>query len=253
MTAKLYYSLHSPSSWSATSTKTGYSASNAATTGIRRPWASNATGAQQLIADLGSSKTIRGLAVQSCPVSAVAAYVDNIATPTTDRGDITPAQASHGIYRGLLAMNVSARYASAYFDSPTLLGANAGVYSVEPAVYEVGAMYAFGAVMDLPVEPLIDSDIDAVWPQSNERLPNGAETVITRGAPFVRINMRFRPSASHDIEKIARIARAGLCWLDLGVAARPELSWPVRWVDDNAQRRFSGGRDQVSLSFREIT
>lgn len=253
MTAKLYYSLHTPSSWSATSTKAGYSASNAGSTGIRRPWASNATGTQQLIADLGSSKTIVGLGIQSSPVSEIFVYADNSATPTTDRGTITPAQASHGIYHGLLAMSVSARYASAYFDSPTMRGADAGVHSIEPAVYEVGALYAFGAVMDLPVEPLIDSDIDAIWPQSNERLPNGAEVVITRGAPYQRINLRFRPGAAHDIEKVARIARGGLCWLDLGVAARPELSWPVRWTDDNAQRRFSGGRDQVALTFREIT
>lgn len=253
MPATLYYSRLSPSSWSATSTKAGYSASNAGSTGIARPWASNATGTQQLIGDLGSAQTVRGICIQSCPVSTIDVRADNSATPTTSRGSITPALARHGVYRGSLGVNISARYLSAYFASPTLLGAGAGVYSKEPAAYEVGAFHAFGAVLTLPCEPLLESDIQHSYPQSVEQLPNGQAMVISRGAPYATISLRFRPTASQDIEQIARIARAGICWLDLGVTARPQLQWPVRMIEEAHARTFQGGADVVTLRFREVT
>ena len=253
MTASLYYSRFTPSAWSATSTKSGYSASNAGSTGIARPWASNVLTDEQLIADLGSSQTVRAVCVQSCPVSTLDVRADNSATPTTSRGAITPAQAGHGVYRGSRAMNASVRYVSAFFASPTLLGATAGAYSREPAVYEVGALYAFGSVLTLPTEPLIDSEIDFEYPQQTEKLPNGQQIVVSRGAPVATITLRFRPSASHVIEQVARIARAGITWLDLGVTARPDLQWPVRFVDDAHGRQFRGGRDVVTLRFREVT
>ena len=253
MAAFLYYSRLSPSSWSATSTKSGYSASNAGSTGIARPWASNATSTQQLIGDLGSTQTVRGICIQSCPVSTIDVRADNSATPTTSRGSITPAQARHGIYRGSLGVNISARYLSAYFASPTLLGAGAGVYSKEPAAYEVGAVHAFGAVLTLESEPLLESEIQHNYPQTTEQLPNGQTLVVSRGAPYAELSLRFRPTAGQDIEQIARIARAGICWLDLGVTARPELQWPVRMVEDTHARSFQGGADVVTLRFREVS
>lgn len=253
MPAILYYSRLSPSGWSATSTKSGYSASNAGSVGVARPWASNVLTDEQLTADLGSAQTVRGICLQSCPVSTVDVRADNSSTPTTSRGAITPAQGRHGIYRGSLGVNISARYLSAFFASPALYGANPGVYSREPAVYEVGAFHAFGAVLTLPTEPLLESEVVPRYPQTIEQLPNGRSVPISRGAPYSEITLRFRPTASQDIEQIARIARGSVCWLDLGVAARPELQWPVQMIEDAHGRQFQGGADTVQLRFREIT
>jgi hypothetical protein len=253
MTASLYYSRLTAASWAATSSKSGYTASNAGSTGIARPWASNATGTQQLTGDLSTTQTIRAIALQSCPLSTADIRVDGSSTPTTSRGAIVPAQAGHGVYRGSLAMNVSARYVSAYWTGPTLLGGNAGVYSREPASYEVGTLYAFGATLSLPCEPLLESDLSFEYPQTVERLPNGQQITVSRGAPVATITLRFRPTASQDIERIARIARAGISWLDLGIAARPDLQWPVKCIEDSIGRQFRGGADAVALTFREVT
>lgn len=254
MTAILYYSQHVPTAWSATTAHASYPASNAGVQQIAAPWAPTAGGIQQLTADLGSSKTIRAIAYQSCPVSAVEARADAaINPPTTVIGSATPQIERHGIYRAHVAADVSARYVSAYFNSPALKGGDPGTYAVSPATYEVGAMYVFGAVLTLPINALIDSEADYNYVHQIERLANGSVVTIERGPPHALIRLDFRPDRTQDVERLARVAQAGICWLNLNIPNRPELQWPIRFADDGFKRTWSGGVDRVSVTLREVT
>ena len=130
-----------------------------------------------------------------------------------------------------------------------------GVYATYgSALMELGAMYAFANTLSLPVEPLIDSGVQYLYPQSAEKMPNGQTVTIARGAPRARITLKFRASAAQDIERIARIARAGLCWLDLGITTDRSLQWPVRYIEDSHSRDFTRPRrEPVTLVFEELT
>lgn len=262
MTALLHYSLFAPSAFSSLRTATpGYEAANTAATPIRKPWVSdvpaNGVNDDWVQHDYGANKSIVAIAVQSCLQGSGSILHGTTSIPATNYGTIsasTVGMGGNGIRKGSWVASVSARYVRADFTNASE-ARGAGVYATYlNALMELGALYCFGASIALPVEPLIDSDIEYAYPQQLEKLPNGQEVQIDRGAPTARIRLRFKAGATHDIEKIARLARAGLCWLDLGIASAPELQWPVRFIDDKHTRSWvRPRREPVNLTFKEIT
>lgn len=261
MTAKLHYNLIAASAFSSLTTAiTGYEAANTATTPIRRPWvgslAANGVNDDWIQHDLGSTKTIAAICLNSCLQGSGQILVGPTSTPATVYGTIsssTVKTGSNGVRKGSFAGAASQRYVRADFTNASNARGDGVFAAYATSLMELGAMYVFGSSMDLAVQPLIDSDYKPRYPQGKTELPNDQVVVIDRGAPSGTITLRFSARTT-DIEQIARIARAGLCWLDLGISARPELQWPVRFVEDTHTRPLaSPRREAVNLVFREIS
>lgn len=261
MTAKLHYGLIAPSAFSSQLTATaGYDASNTGLSAIARPWVSTvaANGANDdwVQHDYGGTKTIAAVAINSCLQSSGQILIGTGTPPATTYGTIdatTVALAQNGVRKGSWSGAGSARYVRADFtNAATARGA--GVFATYGTDFmELGALYVFANSMALPVDPLVDSDYKPRYPQNSTDLPNGQNIRVDRGAPFGTITLRFN-ARDTDIEQIARIARAGLCWLDLGIANAPELQWPVRFIDDTHTRPLARPRrEPVTLSFREVS
>lgn len=259
--ARLHYNLIAPSAFSSLLTPaTGYPVGNTTYTAIKRPWLSSVSGNgvndDWIEHDYGSTKAVAAICLQSCLQGSGSVLVGTTTPPATTYGTIgstTVVMSGNGIRKGSFVGAASARYVRVDFANASNARATDVFAAYGASLMELGALYVFASTIDLPVQALIDSSISYEYPQTRSQLANGSESTIARGAPYTTISLKFRPGAAHDIEKIARLARAGLCWLDLGSTTRPWLQWPVRFSEPSHDRQFSGGRDQVSLSFREVT
>jgi hypothetical protein len=260
MTARLHYGLRAPSAMSESTATSGYTGSNTATSAIRRPWvgtlAANGSNDEWVQHDYGSVVSIAAIAVNSCLQGNGSILYGNANPPVTGYGTInstTVATALNGVRKGSWVNAVNARYIRADFTNASNMRGD-GVFGAYGSNFmELGALYVFASSMTLPVDPLIDSDYKPRYPQGSTTLPNDQMVVVDRGAPSGTITLRFN-ARDHDIELIARIARTGLCWLDLGVASAPHLQWPVRFVDDGHTRPLARPqREMVTLTFREIS
>ena len=116
----------------------------------------------------------------------------------------------------------------------------------------LGALYLFSDVLTLP-DALLRSEVSTTYPQNDVSLPNGTQFTVDRGVPRARITLRWRRPRADDIEQVARIARAGICWLDMEVPEAPWLQWPVRLVQSSIPRQFTtASQDETTLEFLEV-
>lgn len=229
----------------------------------------------------------------SNPPTTVRASI-NASTWPTSIATTTPAAPAkggmdkHGIVKlravnynaNMLPVNYSARYIrlvdsgvnSALGNYPTRAVAPfAFARSLLSSRYEVGAFFAFKQARVFPRKPLAGGvRVSYTTPQADNVLLNQRPSPVSYGPPFASIELDFivgrsptdayaaqigALSGDDDIESIARLARAGLCWLDLGIADKPWLSWPVRFLDAEYTRRHGNAgkkMDMVTLKFQEI-
>lgn len=116
----------------------------------------------------------------------------------------------------------------------------------------LGALYLFSDVLTLP-DALLRSEVATVYPQNEVSLPNGVNFVVDRGVPRAHVSLRWRRSRADDVEQVARIARAGICWLDLEIPNAPWMQWPVRLTQSSLQRQFATAtQDEIALEFTEV-
>lgn len=262
MAIKLHYGLLSAGAFSSLQTPvTGYTVSNTSSTEVRKPWVSplsaNSVNSDWIEHDYGSSKTIAAICLQSMLQSSGTVLIGTVTPPATTYGTVSAATVAtdrHGIRKGSFTGSATARYVR--LNLPAAVDARTtGVFSGYSSTgMELGSLYVFGSTLTLPISALIGPAVGYDYPEGREVLPNLQTISFQRGAPRAKIRLDFLPSATQDIEQAARIAKDQLCWLDLGVAGRPELQWPVRFYAGEHNRDiFPQTRDRLSLAFEEIT
>lgn len=246
MPALLYYSRIAASGYSATTSASGYSASNAGLYAIARPWRSTSTAANDLQANF-SLQTLRGVMVQDTNIASPSVY-----SIASGGGSVllsspgTPPQEPNGRRKILVACNVMAQGCK--------ISAASGTPTDGASYHSVGALYAWGAVMSLLCDPLLGSSVRRVRPRVQADLENGQRADAKTGPAFAdRILLRFRVQAGQDLEAIERLADAGVCGLDLGIANRRDLAWPVVCTARSIERAMSrANQDDVELEFMEV-
>lgn len=246
MPALLYYARISPSGLTATSAASGYSASNADTYAIGRPWRSTSTAANDLQANF-SLQTLRGVMAQDTNIAAPSVYyiASGGGSVLLSAPGVPPAE-PNGRRKILVPCNVSAQ--------GWKLSAASATPTDGASFHSVGALYAWGAVLSLPVDPLIGSRIRRARPRVQSDLANGQQSDAKTGPAYTRaITLRFRVPAGADLEQIERLADAGVCGLDLGIASRRDLCWPVVCRMASIDRAMTrAAQDEVELEFLEV-
>lgn len=148
----------------------------------------------------------------------------------------------------------------AYRSRPDLAGVTA----------EVGALYVFDSFRPLVSTVRNGARVTYNLGREVRETPAGRLYASRRSPPYCEVELDFTvrrsPTSEYrtltglsegddDIEVVARLASAEVCWLDLGIADKPWLSWPVRLVDADFDRRVrvaGGSQDQITLKFREV-
>lgn len=247
MSAKLYYGLIAATSWTAGTSAAGYPPTNAGLSAIRRPWRSTNTVLQSVTENF-TLQNLAGIYVHAVNVDALAGvfYTNSIGTNVALLASPPTVHDGLGRYRLLCSsgLPVNAKGALAQFT---------GVPQGGATYFELGAMYSFGSVLTLPVDPLVGARVRTVRPRVQETLPNGQKADASTGPEFARITLTLRGLRSADLQQIERLANSGLCVLDLGDPQAPGNVWPVRCLMDSVDTALSRARlDEVNLEFEEV-
>lgn len=239
MSAVLRHTVRIPSAVTATSAAASYPASNLLVPSVRRAWRSTGTGAQNIDLTIPSTAS-PWLCVQDCNATQIEVrYGASILV-----GTFATAQDRHG--RRRLSVQIPAT-------ATALRLTLSGTPTDGAGFWQMGAVYVFASSLSLPDNPLLGSEANPSWPQTRVDLPNGERVVIDRGTPRQQLNLRFRTPRTADIDALVRLARAGICWLDLGVTANRELQWPVRFDSDTSTRAFAtAAQDEQAIPLREV-
>lgn len=244
MTMSLLSGAWIPTGATATTAAAGYPASALSVPGVLRGWRTTGIGAQSFTLDLGVSRWITGIGLQAVAGALSGnpqVYADNAATPTTLRGNVTLASDGNGRRKGSLQFSATARYVRV-------------VFTVSSGVLAVGYAPVFGTLTAPPRDPLFgQTRIICGSPQGKNELANGIVEVYDAGPATTDINLAFALAASQSVDFIRSAARAGPCWLDLGLPQRG-LQWPVRHVDAQVTRSLDRyNRETQQIALREIT
>lgn len=219
-----------------------YPATNLITPEVAKPWRSSSGGFGEWTQAQRSGSSDMHLAVQGVGVDITGGNVTaGASSPSGSIGNIAGSIHADGTGRRKATIAVPApnTYTRvAWFKN--------GTY------YEVAALYLFATELQLP-DALLRSEITTEYPQASVKLPNGTEFPVDRGPPRTRITLRWRRPRADDIEEVARIARAGICWLDLQNPDQPGWQWPVRCVSATLPRQLTHARqDEATLEFVEV-
>jgi hypothetical protein len=252
MPAKLHHTLRNLASVTATSAAVSYPATNIKESPVDKPWRSTTNALQNVDIDLGSSLAVTAIAVQGTNAPSITVLADAaINPPTTNRGTLALAQDPVARRKGILEVAATVRYIRLQIPATSVVADDDGTVQ---AYYWIGAVYVFGATLNLPRDPLYGSSaLEAVYPQTSVDLANGQNVTSNDGAPYAEPTLAFSVRSDQDIERAARLARLGVCWLDLGIASERARQWPVRHVQPRLVRRVTRvNGEQVELKLREI-
>jgi len=246
MPALLYYNRIAPGSYSATSAASGYAAANVDGYAIGRPWRSTSTAANDLQANFGL-QTLRGIMVQDTNIATPSVYyIASGGASVLLSSPGVPPQEPNGRRKILVACNVSAQGCK--------LNAASATPTDGASYHSVGSLYAWGAVLSLACDPLTGSSIRRARPRVQADLDNGQRADAKTGPAYAdSIKLRFRVQAGQDLEVIERLADGGVCGLDLGIANRRDLAWPVMCQARSLERAMSrANQDEIELEFFEV-
>lgn len=223
------------------SEQAGYPATNLLTPSVTRRWlATSASGwfRAQRLASTGIHVGMQGLQNQ-CNNTYISTGATTSVSPIP--GAIVPAHTDGaGRRKGNLALPTANTYLVFNFLAPG--GVPCGLSSI----------YFFKSAIALP-DALLRSETRIEYPQADIALPNGVQFPVDQGPPRTRITLRWRRPRANDIEEVARLARAGICWLDLENPDAPWMQWPVRFIGSSIGRQLSGAReDEATLEFVEV-
>lgn len=252
MPVKLHYRPLNLGSVTATSAASGYAAANVRESMVDKPWRSTSNALQNLDIDLGSSRSVVAVCVQGTNAPSLTVFADPTPNPpTTNRGTLTLSQDNNARRKGILEFAASVRYIRLQMPATSVVADDDGTVQ---NYYWIGAVYVFEATLTLPRDPLYgQSTIQHLRPQTSIDLDNGQNVTSNDGAPISLIQLGFSGRSDQDIERAARLARLGICWLDLGIASERWRQWPVRETSETADRRITRiNGEQVELRFREI-
>lgn len=114
----------------------------------------------------------------------------------------------------------------------------------------IGAIFAMTESEDIP-DALLSSETTVEWPQNLVELPNGNSIPVDRGPARTRLSLRYREPRGGDLERIARLARTGICWINMELDDTGQ-QYPVRFVRDFAARSLRAMQDEVSIELLEV-
>jgi hypothetical protein len=244
----LYTSRIIPTTATATSAASGYAATNVLLQALGLPWRSTATTQQDVIIDLGSAQTPRGIGVQDTNATSIviASSPDN--TAYTDRATLSLTNVDRfNRRRGCAAVNTSARYWRLRIASATPPD---GL-----AYWRIGAVYVFGAVTDI-VSPQYGFSVRSNHNESRESLANGREAIAAIGTRCDLVSGKFVVSNTNlIIGSLLADLRTGPVWLDMQVTARLSWTWPLINAansDDETMDMNTPDYTTISLNAREV-
>lgn len=234
-----------PATASATSAASGFAATNVLLQALGAPWRSAATTQQDVIIDLGSAQTPRGIGVQDTNATSIviASSPDNIAY--TDRATLDLTNVDRfGRRRGCAGVNTSARYWR-------LRIAN-GTPPDGLAYWRIGAVYVFGAVATV-LNPDYGFAIETRHAENREGVANGSEAIAAVGNRFDVITGKLRLDASVGIGSLLPDLRQGVTWLDLQVPMRNWWTWPLtNAVGSDRESMENAAQAMLDLNAREV-
>lgn len=241
----LYTSRIIPTTATATSAATGYAATNVLLQALGVPWRSTATTQQDVVIDLGSAQTPRGIGVQDTNATSIviASSADNITY--TDRVTLDLTNVSRfGRRRGCAGVNTSARYWRLRIASATPPD---GL-----AFWRIGAVYVFGAVATT-LNPEYGLNIETRHAENRESLANGGEAIAAIGTRFDVISGKLRLDAANSIGSILPDIRQGVIWLDLQVSTRNWWTWPlINNAGSDRESMENPAQAMIDLNAREV-
>lgn len=115
----------------------------------------------------------------------------------------------------------------------------------------IGSIFFMTGTENIP-DALLSPEASAQWPQNRIDLPNGTTIPVDRGPAHSRLNLRYREPRGGDIERIARLARDGICWIDMQLPDDPAQQYPVRCVSDSVTRTMRATQDEVAIELIEV-
>lgn len=246
--ARLAYNPIAAATATASSAAAGYPATNVLTGQVLKPWRSTSlANTEYIIIDLGSNYLLNGaiLAVSATNLATATVYADMSNPPTTSRGTITPALDAQNRGKASLALTGTIRYIK--------ILASAGSPTDGAAYWSIGPVDVFTATLAFPRDPIFgESSLETNTPQISITLDNGKIVRDGTGPSFVTSTLNFSGGSNDDHEQIAMLARAGLCWLDLGIASNRGLQWRVKHYEAKTTRKLTAfNRESVQITLKE--
>ncbi len=238
---------HTPVSYVATASASavGRPPSNLESPMVARPW---------MPGGIGPSWWIRATGISTTPVwPALQGVSENTTVTSMAQGTALPPA---GSYSGSLPLHADAggrRKGIVTDQSDIALGSLNIQFNLSTFAGEsIGALYLFSDALTLP-DALLNSDIRVEYPQSLIELPNGVRFPVDQGIPRTRITLRWRRPRAQDLLAVARIARQGICWLDLQNPDQPGWQWPVRCITPDHVLQIAAARqDEATIEFLEV-
>jgi hypothetical protein len=229
---------------SATTSATGYPATNISLPQVGRPWRSGDLTEQEVVLDLGASVTPESLWLQD--VNFASAVVERSADNVTYSavGTLTSYADLHGRRKGLITVSEACRYLRVTIA--------AGTPTDDAAYFSIGAGYVFEEVETAPQAPTAGSmDIEVNYPQSRIDLANGRTVISDLGAPYIVLSGRIDETSDEDVARLLRLARAGTIGLDLERTDRWQ-AWPMAGYAEQFQQASGEAVWPVSFELKEV-
>lgn len=246
--ARLAYNPIAAATATASSAAAGYPATNVLTGQVLKPWRSTSlANTEYIIIDLGSNYLLNGaiLAVSATNLATATVYADMSNPPTTSRGTITPALDAQNRGKASLSLTATVRYIK--------IVASSGAPTDGSAYWSIGPVDVFNNTLAFQRDPIFgESSLETNTPQTSVTLDNGKIVRDGTGPSFITPTLNFSGGSNDDHEQIAMLARAGLCWLDLGITSNRGLQWRVKHYEAKTMRKLTAfNRESVQIQLKE--
>lgn len=241
----IYPTRITPTAYAASSSQASYGPDNAGLPSLARAWRAATAGAgEHITLDLGASQVIGAVLLTGINATGMRILADDTASPTTERvASLTSYAEPHGRRKAIASIGgASARYLRVAFNTASLTAGTA---------WEIGAVYVFATAPATP-NALIGSTRVLHRPQVRDELPNGQLAGADTGLPWVELTLQFRAKRDADPGYIEHAGNTDVIGVDMELANRRDLVWPMRARMDASTWQFSRAlQDDLSLNLRE--
>lgn len=244
--AKIHYTKHAASSYSATTSQAGYGPDNLGIEQLGRPYRSTGLGATDLVINFASVKNVQTLFLHD--VNFPNATIEKSADGVTfvGIGVLTFYAGREGRYRGAI----------------TVADANVKALKVKIAAgaaldglpnWRAGAAYPFASSIAIPAPFQFNYVPRWVKPQVRQKIVNGQEPRALTGTGFHLLQLPFKPYDNEDLRQAMGLAESATVLLELGLANYPWQLWPAQLDNEEVSEAFGEPRtSDVTLNFREV-
>lgn len=237
-----------PFNVTSSSSASGYPATNVTTGKVLKPWRSTTAAlSEYIIFDLGSNIPLTNamLTISAANLVDAQIFADTWVNPTTSKGVITFAADGSGRYKASIALSGTIHFIK--------IKPNSGAPTDGAGFWQIGPVDLFLNSRPLPRDPIFgETSIDSCTPQTRTDLENGIVVKDDTGPPYSTITLNFTGGTADDHEAVMRTARAGLCWLDLGIASNRGLQWRVKHYEAKTTRKLTAfNRESVQITLKE--